>query len=362
MHLGLMLECEQREGATQQQALNDTFELADAAESLGFDAVWLAERHFASRERIAGSGGSGAIPSFASAPIVLAAALAARTARIRIGLAVSLLPLVHPIRLAEELATLDHISRGRLEFGAGRSSFQSSYEGYAIPYEEARGRFQECLAIVLQAWTQESVAFTGNYYAFSDVCVVPKPLQTPHPPVRVAATSSDTFPQMGALGYPIFAGVRSADLAQVAQHLRLYRQAWRQAGHGGEGDAYLRIPVYVAPTAERAYEEPRESTLASYRRLGQRYAESVGRAGTTPGEQRALAGESLSGATYDELLENRLAYGTPDAVAKKLLALMKDLKLTGFVIEPNVGGTIATARVTDSIRLFAETVAPRLRG
>src|SRR5688500_14682097 len=142
MHLGLLMECEYRAGATQQEAMAEAFALADAAEQGGLDALWLAERHFASPERAA-SGASGGLPSVASAPLILAAALAARTSRIRIGTAVSLLPLTHPVRLAEETATIDQISGGRLEFGVGRSGFLTAYQGYGVPYEESRERFEE---------------------------------------------------------------------------------------------------------------------------------------------------------------------------------------------------------------------------
>ena len=360
MHLGLMLECEYRTDAGDEQAFKDAFSLADAAERLGWDEVWLAERHFASAARLE-AGSSGGVPSFASAPLIMASAIAGRTSRLHIGIAVSVLPLSHPVRLAEEVATLDQISHGRLDFGVGRSGFATAYKGYSIPYEESRQRFHECLEILEQAWTQESFSYSGEHYVFDDVALVPKPVQKPYPPIRIAATTTDTFPQVGEAGYPIFVGLRGTDVPETARHLAIYRDAWHRAGHPGDGDVYLRIPVYVAETAEAAYDEPRESTLQSYRRLADSYARSASDAGVTSSEERAARGDRLHSAGYDELLRNRLAYGTPETVSQRLQQIRDELGLTGFIVEPNVGGSIPRDRVMRSVTLFAKEVAPSLR-
>jgi alkanesulfonate monooxygenase SsuD/methylene tetrahydromethanopterin reductase-like flavin-dependent oxidoreductase (luciferase family) len=292
---------------------------------------------------------------------MLAAALGSRTSRVRIGTAVSVLPLSQPVRLAEEVATLDHLCGGRLDFGVGRSGFATAYNGYGIPYGESRERFQECLDILLLAWTQDSFSYSGTYYSYDDVCVVPKPLQKPTPPIRVAATTTDTFPMMGEVGRPIFVGLRGTDVPETARHVAIYRDAWHAAGHPGDGDVYLRIPVYVAETAEQAYEEPRVSTMQSYQRLATSYARSASSAGAVASEERAQRGERLHSAGYAELMANRLAYGTPDAVTRRLSEIRDQIGLTGFVIEPNVGGGIPRDLVFKSVALFAREVAPALR-
>ncbi|MCH8352184.1 MAG: LLM class flavin-dependent oxidoreductase, partial [Chloroflexi bacterium] len=199
MHLGLMLECDYRYGATQQEAFGEAFSLVNAAEEGGLDGVWLAERHFAAPRNPLDSAGAG-IPSIVSVPLILASAIAARTERLRIGIAVSVLPLVHPIRMAEEAAMVDQISQGRFDFGVGRSGFARSYEGYGIPYSESTERFQEHLDIILAAWSNERFSYQGKYHTFDNVCVLPKPYQKPYPPVRVAATTQDTFPRVGGQG------------------------------------------------------------------------------------------------------------------------------------------------------------------
>ena len=223
MHVGLVMECDYRYGDTEQAAFDEAFAMADAAEAGGFDGVWLAERHFAAPLDPAGAG----IPSIVSAPLIISSAIVSRTQRLRVGVAVNVLPLSHPVRLAEEVATVDQISRGRVDFGVGRSGFARSYEGYGIPYGESRERFQECLEIILAAWSNERFSYEGKYYTFNDVCVIPKPFQKPHPPLRVAATTSDTFPVVGAAGLPVFGAASGGWTAPT------WCAAWTDTGRPG---------------------------------------------------------------------------------------------------------------------------------
>ena len=112
-------------------------------------------------------------PNFRNEPYI--AYLAARTKRVRIGMAVAVLPLAHPLRIAEEVATVDQISHGRLIFGVGRSGFPRTYEAYGVPYGESRDRFAETLEILKRAWTEESFSYKGQYYSFDNVKVTPNP-------------------------------------------------------------------------------------------------------------------------------------------------------------------------------------------
>ena len=138
--------------------------------------------------------------SVLSAPLVLGAAIAGRTSRIKIGTAVHVIPLGNPLRMAEEAATLDQVSQGRFEYGVGRSGFQGSYEGYGIAYGESRERFYEYLQIIRHAWASDTFSYEGEFYSYEDVCLTPKPYQRPHPPFRIAATTTDTFSVLGRLG------------------------------------------------------------------------------------------------------------------------------------------------------------------
>jgi len=359
MHVGLVMECDYREGRTQEEAFAEAMAIAEIAETQGLDGVWLAERHFAMHRRPTDPMGAG-IPSIASVPLVLAAAIAARTSRIRVGTGVSVLPLCHPIRTAEEAATVDQISRGRLDFGVGRSGFPRAYSGYGVPYDESRERFQESLDVILKAWTVDGFTHAGKYFTCDNLTVVPRPYQKPHPPIWVAATTHDTFPIVGRLGYSLVTGLRGFDVPEAMGHLAAYRAARREAGHAGDGNVYLRIPVYVAATAARAHAEAEESTMRSYRRLSENMAASVGASGTTASEERAERAERLSQLTYEDVLRDRVAYGTPDMVVERLRQLREQLGLAGVIMESNVGGRIPLEQVLESIRLYATEVAPQL--
>ncbi len=188
------------------------------AERWGLDSVWLAEIH-QQAER-----------SVLSAPLTVAAAIAGRTTRLKIGTGVQVLPLCHPLRLAEETATIDQITRGRLLLGAGRSGNPRSYAAYGVPYAESRERFYETLEILKLAWTQTSFSYAGKFWQFDNARAVPRPYQQPHPEIRIAGASEDTFPTLGALGYPLFVAVRSGSLSGLAPDLKAYREAYKEAG------------------------------------------------------------------------------------------------------------------------------------
>jgi alkanesulfonate monooxygenase SsuD/methylene tetrahydromethanopterin reductase-like flavin-dependent oxidoreductase (luciferase family) len=165
---------------------------------------------------------------------------------------------------------------------------------------------------------------------------------------------------VGGMGLSLVTGLRGFDVPEVTRHLASYRAARRAAGHPGDGNVYLRMPVYVAETAAQARSEPEETTMRAYRRLSENLAASAGQAGTTGSEERMERAERLSHVTYDELLRDRLAYGTPDMVVERLQQLREQLGLSGVIMEPNVGGRMPLERVLNSIRLYAEEVAPRL--
>jgi alkanesulfonate monooxygenase SsuD/methylene tetrahydromethanopterin reductase-like flavin-dependent oxidoreductase (luciferase family) len=163
MNFGMFTDFHIRPQATQAEAFDESFKQVEAAEAFGVDAAWLAEHHF-SPER-----------SVLASPLVVASAIAARTQRLRIGLAVQVLPLTNPLRIAEEAATVDHISKGRFDFGVGRSGLTRYYQGYNVSYDESRSRFLEALDIIMKAWGQERFSHGGEFFSFHDVTVVPKP-------------------------------------------------------------------------------------------------------------------------------------------------------------------------------------------
>ena len=348
MHFGIFVE-EMRDGANQVSAFRDAFELAQYAEAWGLDCVWLGEIHFMPSR------------SVISASLQVASAIASRTRRLHVGTAVTVLPLNHPLRIAEEIATLDHISEGRLEFGIGRSGVARSYDIYGIPYGESQARFREALEIIREAWKGEPFSYEGEFYRFKNATVSPRPFQVPHPPIRMAANTPETFPAVGQMGLAIFVGLRAAEIPDLQAHLAIYRQAWREGGHPGEPSVYLRIPVYVSTTEKGAVEEPRESLMHFFGRQAELARAVIGRAGAGPADRRQALAERMANLSYDDVLEKKVAFGTAARVIDRLTQLREELGLDGIVAELNPGGRIPKELETRSLKLLTHEVMPAFR-
>ena len=349
MEFGLFHEFQQAPGEGPARAFAQSFEQVDAAERMGLDAMWLAELHF-NPER-----------SVLSSPLVLAAAIAQRTKHMKIGTAVQVLPLCHPLRLAEEVAIVDHLSNGRLIFGVGRSGFAHTYATYGVDYGESRERFAEVLEIVKKAFTEERFSYKGRFYAYDNVRLSPKPVQRPWPEIRVAAASPDTYAQIGAMGHPIFVAARIGDLSELAPLVKYYRDAWRAAGHAGKGGVFLRGPVYVAATETAAREEPKESILHLLHTIGSRLEASAQSSGARAVENRAARGQKMQSIAYEDVLRERMIVGTVGRVVERLKQLEEELGLDGILAELNPGSLVPQARVMEALRLLCEEVMPHFR-
>jgi alkanesulfonate monooxygenase SsuD/methylene tetrahydromethanopterin reductase-like flavin-dependent oxidoreductase (luciferase family) len=347
MEFGMFHQFPALPGRSERDAFNEAFEQIDAAERWGLDTMWLAELHF-DPDR-----------SVLSAPLSIASAIGARTERIKIGIAVQVLPLCHPLRLAEEAATVDHISGGRLIFGVGRSGLPRTYEDYGVSYAESRDRFAEVLDVVELAWSQPNFSYEGKYYSFKNITVAPRPLQKPFPPIRIAAASPDTYPAVGGRGLPIFINARYGSFSEFVPEIQAYREAYRAAGHEGRGQVYLRVPTYLAETAARACSEPKESLMHFYREQAQRLRDSLSRAGTRAVEGRAERLKRIENLTYDEALTGQVLVGTPEAVSARVRALQEELGIDGILAELNCGGLIPHRQVMTALRLLCEEVMPR---
>ena len=331
------------ESAAFDQALAEV----EAAEEYGLDAVWLAELHGAPER------------SVMSAPMMVASAIAARTSTVKIGIAVQVLPLSHPLRLAEEAATIDQISHGRLIYGIGRSGVVRTYEDYGISYGESRERFAETLEILKKAWTEPSFSYQGKYYSFNRVSVTPHPYQKPYPELRMAAATPETFPQIGRLGLPIFVAVRQGPFGQLAERIKAYREAYEAAGHPGHGKVFLRVPAYLAETRELARAEAEDSIMSFFRSQAELGRDPARRAGGEIAVQRLRQVERLEALTYDEALATQLLVDDPNGFTARLREVQEEIGLDGILAELNCGGRIPQHRVVNALRLMCQEVKPR---
>jgi alkanesulfonate monooxygenase SsuD/methylene tetrahydromethanopterin reductase-like flavin-dependent oxidoreductase (luciferase family) len=347
MEFGMFHEFPSLPGRTEGEAFDEAMEQVDAAERLGLDVMWLAELHFEPRR------------SVLSAPLSIASAIAARTRRIKIGIAVQVLPLCHPLRLAEEAATVDQLSRGRLIFGVGRSGVAQTYEAYGVSYAESRDRFREILDIVERAWTEASFSYEGKYHRFRNVAVVPKPYQKPTPPIRIAASTPDTFPAIGRRGAPIFASVRHTSWAALAEQIRSYHEAWEEAGHPGKGQVFVSAPTYLAETNDAALAELRASIMHFYQEQANLLEGAAKLVDPETAARRMRRVEQLRNVDYEEAARTNALVGSPTAITEKLRALQAEIGLSGILAELNCGGLIPRDRVLTAMRLLCESVKPR---
>src|SRR5213080_2102820 len=200
------------------RCVHEALEQIELADRLGFDTVWAVEHHF--------------LQEFAhcSAPEVFLAAAAQRTKRIRIGHGVVLLPnrFNHPIRVAERVAMLDLVSNGRVEFGTGRSS-QFEQAGFEVNVAQSREMWQEALEIIPRMWTEDPFEYRGRFVTIPPRSIVPRPLQQPHPPIWMAATSPASWEIGGRNGIGILGLTLFVSVPQLADRIRAYRTALAEA-------------------------------------------------------------------------------------------------------------------------------------
>ena len=223
---------------------HEALEQIELADRMGFHTVWAVEHHF--------------LTEFAhsSAPEVFLSAVAQRTKRIRIGHGVVLLPhrFNHPIRVAERVAALDILSDGRVEFGTGRSS-QYEQAGFEVDTEASREMWQESLEMIPRMWTEEPFEHRGKFLNVPPRNVIPKPLQKPHPPIWMAATSPQSWEIAGRNGIGILGLTIFVSVPQLADRVRAYRKAVQQAKPVGKfvNDKVGAFTiVHVADTKEQA--------------------------------------------------------------------------------------------------------------
>ena len=204
-------------------------------------------------------------------------------------------------------------------------------------------------------------ATTASIYRFDNATVTPRPYRQPHPPVRMAATTAETFPRVAKMGLPIFVGLRGMSIPELSGHLRTYREAWRAAGHPGDGDVCLRVPVYAAPTEEAAVEEPRETITYYFQRQADLTRAPLGRAGTGPVERRVAQAQQLSGLSYQEILDTKVVFGTGPRLIDRLGELKDELQLTGIAAELNPGGLLPIEQEKRSLQILTQQVMPAFK-
>ncbi len=331
-------------GFSEHQRYKDIIAQIELGDVLGFDTVWLGEIHFIRAFSILAD------------PLMVLAAAAQRTSRIRLGTAVTLLPLHSPIKIAEEAAIADILSDGRLEFGVGRG-IARHYASYGIPPEESRERFDEALDFILAAWTNQSFSFDGKYFQAHDLSLVPRPLQLPHPPVRIAANSPDTFPFAAGRRFPIFASPLINPPDKLKAGLAVYRAGLPA---GTPGDTAFALPVHVAASRAQARREC-EPGLMSFLRVATEAALPSGQPDSKSFEAFRQVRARMERTTYADMDREMGVFGDPDYCVERVHELQREYGMNEFICYFNQGGLMDPALVRETMTLFAREVMPHCR-
>ncbi|HXH83248.1 MAG TPA: LLM class flavin-dependent oxidoreductase [Candidatus Tectomicrobia bacterium] len=302
----------------------ELLEQAEAAEALGFSSFWVAEHHFHDY---------GAIPS----PPVFLAAAAQRTRRIRLGAAVVVLPFRNPLQVAEDYAMVDVLSDGRLNLGTGSGYLQHEFDGFGVPVEEKRERFDEALEIVLRAWTGERFSYAGTWHRVRDVRLNIVPVQRPRPPVWLAVLRNEAAVHVGKKGFcPMLIPYATTEhLGELARTVTAFRDSFVEAGGDPrEATVPFGLHTYVADSFAQATADAREAM--------DRYVRTRLYARQRP---------------YELLVDRQLvAFGGPDDVVRVARAYA-DAGLTDFLAIMNFGG-LEHRKVLRSMELMARHVLP----
>jgi alkanesulfonate monooxygenase SsuD/methylene tetrahydromethanopterin reductase-like flavin-dependent oxidoreductase (luciferase family) len=315
--------------------LLDQIELADRS---GFDSVWLRERHF-HRDH----GGR----NFFSAPMTVAAWIAARTSRLRIGLGARILPLDHPLHIAEDAATVDLLSGGRLDLGIARIGENGLYEGaFGRLREEARGRFTEALELIELAWKGEPFSYQGEHFRVPRLAALPRPAQRPGPPIHLVGISEQTLALGAGRGLPLLLAGAQPE-SEVALTVEGYREQLAAAGHDPDAVATpLNRFVYVAETTDRA----RQEIAAAATEFLDRPASVI----------RDFLGARASELSAEFLLSEVFICGDAEHCAERIEGL-RERTGVGEVLATFNYFTLPHERCRESMERFAAEVLPRLR-
>lgn len=339
---------------TDVQVYGDILKGAVLAEDLGFDSVWVAEHAFSEH-------------SIISSPHSMLAAIAAKTERVKVGVACTIVPWHAPLRMAEDLATLDIISGGRLIVGAGRGYQKREFDIYGIDMAESRERLVEGMDIAIKAWTEERFSYEGKFHSFPEVMVIPKPVQKPHPPIWMAVTHSPESVDVAVnnrwglftVGSTFFPA--SADSDQDL--INLYYSKMRDAGVAPEDITVAAVRnLFVAETDQDAMEvmKPRMEWAGDMALFLRQPVSTLVNAGKLSGYEHYANDPFIQ----PDLVAQRgpqavSAIGSPD----KLIETIKDLEarhVTDFLGFMDTGG-LSYDEIEGSMRLFSEKVMPHFR-
>ena len=347
MDFGLFFLMQRDEAWSEQRVYDAALEQMLAAEPMGYHSVWIAEHHF---------NDYGLCPS----PPVLAAFLAARTRTLRLGMGVSLLPLHHPVDLAEQLAVLDVVSEGRLDVGIGRGGTLQDYQTFQSDREDSRARVEEGITLIQQCWSGEPFDFTGRFHSAERLHVRPRPVQRPYPPLFIAANSEDSVRSAARLGLPTLSSF-FVPIPELQRRREVYREEALSAGHSAaeierlEQLAWGMRVVHIAESREEALSVTEAPFMGYQHKMAVLRSEGTG--GTIP---NSFDRTYVRLRPFLDYMKDGLAlFGTPDEVRDGLRSYVEATGHQRIMLLMALPG-LETGPALRSMRLFIEKVAPEL--
>lgn len=349
MKFGLMYLFSDFGSVPQNQVFKDVLAEIEYAEELGFDSVWLPEHHFS-------------VYGMLGDTLTLAAAIAQRTRRIKIGTAVVLLPMNHPLRVAEQAALVDVLSDGRLLLGVGRGYQPSEFAGFGIDAGQSRGMFEESLEILRKAFTGERFSHQGKYWNVQDAALYPRPIQQPHPPFYLAAVTPPSYELAADLGWSTLRSPNFTRMDLIEQLWKVYRDRLQARGiDAGQMDQPMLMKTYVAETEAEAKRDAEPHAMWFHRLLGSLMPGAPGKQVHAGYELYSRVQKRHEEVTFDDLYEWGACYGTPDRVIERIKQYAQRAGTNHWLAEMKFGG-MSHDKAMRSMELFARRVMPALRG
>jgi luciferase family oxidoreductase group 1 len=338
INFGTFLLMQSPSGRPSQEIFSRAIDISQAAESLGFRNIWLAEHHFSTY---------GYLPR----PVQLATYIAAKTQTLRVGTAVIVVPLHHPLVIAEEIATLDLLAGGRVDIGLGRGYQHYEFERLGLELDSARTRWEESVDIILKALQGEPFSYAGKLFRIPETTIFPQPLQQPHPPIWVTAQSPESVEATVRRGFNLLTGGFGVPIERMAEFRKQFDCLVAEVKPARMPEVGVQRAVYVTDNADDARAAAEEA------RWNMRVTLSLRNNYERVERGRAIAMPMPNEPDTDDLLDRFLVIGTPETVIRQIRRLEELVGITHF----NCSfwfGDLEHPRVLKSMELFAREVMP----
>ena len=338
MNFGTFLLMQSPSARSSQEIFARGVEIAQAAEAMGFRNVWLAEHHFSTY-------------GYLSRPVQLATYIAAKTSTLRVGTAVIVVPLHHPLVIAEEIATLDLLAGGRADIGLGRGYQHYEFERFGLELSTSRDRWEEAVDVLMLAFEGKPFTYEGKFYKIPETTIFPQAFQKPRPPIWITAQSPDSVEGAVRRGFNVLTGGFGVPIERMGEFRKLFDKVVAEVKPAEPLKVGVQRAVYVT------HSEADARAAAEEARWNMRVTLSLRNHYERVEQGRAIAVEAAKEPNIDELLDRFLVIGTPDTVIRQIKRVQDVVGITHF----NCSfwfGDLEQARVLRSMERFARDVMP----